>query len=174
VRYRGTCHLLGDNINTDYIISSRRKRDTLDEILLSKYLMEDIDPGFAARVSAGDFIVAGSNFGCGSAMEIAALVIRGARVPVVLAKSFARTFYRNGINCGLLLVACDTAGIGDGDAIEVEAEDDATRVLRNGAPYATVPPLAQSVRAIIDCGGLVPYIRRYGDFTGGSRPVKPG
>ena len=166
--YKGKAQLAGDNINTDYIISSRRKRDTLDEKELGKYLMEDIDPEFAARVSPGDMIVAGSNFGCGSAMEIAALVIRGAGIPVVLARSFSRTFYRNGINSGILLVACDTGGIRQDDIIEVEAGDAATQVFVNGVPFAEVPAMPPAIREIIGCGGLVPYMLKYGDFVGGS------
>ena len=164
MRYSGKAHMLGDNINTDYIISSRRKRDTLNETELSKYLMEDIDPSFAARVSPGDFIVAGQNFGCGSAMEIAALVIRGAGIPVILAKSFSRTFYRNGINCGILLVVCDTDEIKQDDSVEVTADDAGTTVTVNGRPFATAPPLPAAIRAIISCGGLVPYMCTYGDF----------
>jgi 3-isopropylmalate/(R)-2-methylmalate dehydratase small subunit len=167
MHYRGRVHLLGDNINTDYIISSRRKRDTLDEVELSKYLMEDIDPGFAARVTPGDFIAAGNNFGCGSAMEIATLVMRGAGIPVILAKSFSRTYYRNGINGGILLVTCDTGGIRQDDIVEVRVSDAGTKVIVNGHPYAETPPFSEAIRSIITCGGLIPYMRKYGDFVGG-------
>jgi len=164
--YRGKGHIFGDNINTDYIISSRRKRDTLNELELSKYLMEDIDPKFAARISPGDFIVAGNNFGCGSAMEIAALVVRGAGIPVILAKSFSRTFYRNGINTGILLVVCDTSKIKPDDMIEVNATDASTQVIVNNSIYAQTLPLPETIRTIIRCGGLVAYMCKYGDFTG--------
>jgi 3-isopropylmalate/(R)-2-methylmalate dehydratase small subunit len=155
---------LGDNINTDYIISSRRKRDTLDERILAKYLLEDLDPGFAARVKPGDFIVAGKNFGCGSAMEISSLVIRGAGIPVVLAESFARTFYRNGINGGILLVVCDTGSLQTGDEISVEVADNGIRVFRNGQLLQIVPPLPPIMLQVIKCGGLVNYIKQFGSF----------
>jgi len=111
----GVAHKFGDNINTDYIISSSRKRDTIDPQKLARFLMEDIRPGFGFQVKKGDFLVAGKNFGCSSAMEIAPLVIIFAGIKAVITKSYARSFYRNAINLGLLIIEADTDPIDEGD-----------------------------------------------------------
>jgi 3-isopropylmalate/(R)-2-methylmalate dehydratase small subunit len=161
----GRARKFGDHINTDYVISSTRKRDTLDVSVLKQYLFETVDPKFAASVQASDLIVAGRNFGCGSAMEIAASVILGAGIRAVLAESFSRTFFRNAINNGLLPVECDTKGIQEGHALAVTLAD-AGAVVANRTTGRTVTgvPLPGIMRAILAAGGLVPYLRLHGRF----------
>lgn len=163
--YEGRAQLLPDNINTDYIISSRRKRDTLDLNILKNYLMEDIDPEFAARVQPGDIIAAGDNFGCGSAMEVASLVILASGIRIIVAKSFARTFYRNAINGGLLAIEADTQNIASLDRLHIDV-DRGEITIRNLTKNTTAKSAAPGgiLMEIFNEGGLVNYIRAHGDF----------
>lgn len=161
----GKAWLFGDDVNTDYIISSKRKRDTLDPVKLAAFLMEDIRPGFGDLVKSGDFLVGGRNFGCGSAMEIATDVIKGAGVCAVLAKSFSRTFFRNGINGGLLMVAVDTSAILEGDLLSVEARGGQSVVVNITRNESYRPSgLSPLLNDIAGSGGLIPYLIRNKGF----------
>ena len=163
IELTGRARRLGDDVNTDYIIASTRKRDTLDENELARYLLETLDPGFAASLRAGDVLVAGRNFGCGSAMEIAATVILAAGIRAVIASSFARTFYRNAINNGLVPVESDTSSIAEGDALVVRLGDDEARVEnRRTGRLTPARPLPPFMRGILESGGLVAYLREHG------------
>jgi 3-isopropylmalate/(R)-2-methylmalate dehydratase small subunit len=163
IELEGRARRLGDDINTDYIIASTRKRDTLDETVLKRYLLESVDPAFAASVRPGDVIVAGSNFGCGSAMEIAATVILAAGIKAVMAKSFSRTFYRNAINNALLPIECDTSAIREGDRLRVFSDANGTtaRLVDRDETLAAAP-LAPFMAEVLAAGGLVPYVRKGG------------
>ncbi len=166
----GRARVLGDDINTDYIIASTRKRDTLDENLLKRYLLEAVDPAFAASVQPGDLIVAGANFGCGSAMEIAATVILAAGIRAVLAKSFSRTFYRNAVNNALLPIECDTSLIREGDRVRVSMTDRQAIVeLVDRSQTLATAPLAPFMAGVLAAGGLVPYVRN-GGYRADRRP----
>ena len=175
MRFRA--RVFGDDINTDYIIASRRKRDSLDPQVLRQYLFEEIAPQFAAGVQAEDAIVAGKNFGCGSAMEVAVTAVLGAGIRAVLARSFARTYYRNAVNNGLLPVICDTSRIREGDRLRLacgepynetcgESYNETSGEVYNETTGETIAaePLPQIMRAIIEAGGLVPYFRQHGNF----------
>ena len=157
----GRARVFGDDINTDYIITSRRKRESLDPAVLRAYLFEEVDPRFAATVEAGDVIVAGKNFGCGSAMEVAVTAVLGAGIRAVLARSFSRTYFRNAVNNGLLPVECDTGGIREGDRLVIGDGDVRNETTGQIVRAAELPAI---MREIIGAGGLVPYFRRHGDF----------
>ena len=164
VRLEGRARVLGDDVNTDYIITSARKRETIDERVLKQYLLETLDPAFAASVQSGDILVAGRNFGCGSAMEVAVTVPLAAGIRAVLARSFARTYYRNAINNGLIPVECDTSVIREGDRLIVDVGSDLTvRDETRGVTMAARALPAHMLR-ILEAGGLVPYIRAHGGF----------
>jgi len=153
----GIAHKFGDDINTDYIIASKRKRDTLDPQKLATFLMEDIRPGFGETVQPGDFLVAGENFGCGSAMEIATLVILGAGIRAIMAKSFSRTFFRNAVNLGLLLIICNTDRIQPEDQLQLDLKDEKVRNLtqKTEIPFQPLPPL---MKKIVQAGGIIPFL----------------
>lgn len=160
---RGKAHKFGDNINTDYIISGRYKFKTLDLNELAKHVMEDIAPGFYGRVEPGDFIVAGENFGCGSSREQAPLAIKYAKIAAVLAPFFARIFYRNAINVGLPVIEVDTRQINNGDELEVDLATGTIRNLTNGLTLK-IKPLPEVMIKILNEGGLVDYIKKFGSF----------
>lgn len=156
----GRARRVGDSVNTDYIIASTRKKETLDESILTQYLLEAVDPGFAASVRPGDLLVAGRNFGCGSAMEIAATVILAAGIRAVVAESFARTFYRNAINNGLIPIECDTSRIVEGEMISIALDSGVATVSRDGPGESLrCAPMPDVMLAILNAGGLVPYVR---------------
>lgn len=162
----GRARVFGDDVNTDYIISSKRKRETIDESKLRAYVFESVDPAFAATIRRGDIIVAGKNFGCGSAMEVAVTVLQAAGIQAVVAKSFARSFYRNAINNGLVAVECDTSSVVEGDLVRITIED-ASATVRVGARGIEVggTPLPPLMRQILQSGGLVNFIRAGGDLS---------
>ena len=162
--FEGRARVLGDDVNTDYIISSRRKRDTIDATVLKHYLLESVAPDFAASVQPGDLIAAGGNFGCGSAMEVAATVIQAAGIRAVIARSFARSFYRNAINNGLLAVQCETASIQEGDRLRVQSADGMTvhNLTRGQVMHAA--PIPAIMLRIHEEGGLVGFLAKYGGF----------
>lgn len=160
----GKSHKFGDDVNTDYIISGRHKFKTLDMKELAKHVMEDLDPDFYSKVEKGDFIVAGRNFGCGSSREQAPLAIINADISVVLAKSFARIFYRNCINTGLPLVECNTDLIEAGDELEIDLQAGVVHNLSKDIDIPTTPLPAVMLKILSD-GGLVEHFKKYGTFN---------
>jgi len=161
---RGKAHKFGDGISTDHIIPGRyaHLRSNLPE--LAKHVLEDADPNFAQKVKKGDFVVGGNNFGLGSSREHAPLVIKMAGVSAILAKSVARIFFRNAINLGLPVLICDTDKINDGDELEVDLAAGTVKNLNSGE-ILTFGKIPETMRKILDEGGLIPYIKKYGDIT---------
>lgn len=152
----------GDDISTDLIIAGKHTK-TLNLKELAFHAMEDIDSEFAQRVEGGVFLVAGSYFGCGSSREQAPVALKEAGVVCVVAKSFARIFYRNAINIGLPLVECDTTTISDGDILEYQMGSDKL-YNRTNETETLVTPLPDIMLEILDAGGITEYYKEKGSF----------
>lgn len=163
-KLRGRAHVFGDDVNTDYIISGKYKFKTLDMNELAKHVMEDLHPGFYKEIEDGDFIVAGENFGCGSSREQAPLAIQAAGVGAVIARSFARIFYRNCINIGLPVVECDTSHIREGEELLVDLRKGRVHNVTADRSIGAVPLPAVMVRILGD-GGLVEHFKKHGGFS---------
>ena len=158
----GRAYKFGDNISTDLIISGRYKFSIQDLEELSKHLMEDLFPGFYNRlIPNGAFIVAGRNFGCGSSREQAPLVIKKAGIRVLIAKSFARIFYRNSINIGLVLVECNTDQIDDGDGLSLDLEKGKLKNIKKGIDIE-IKSLSTIVKELLKDGGLIEHFKKHG------------
>lgn len=161
---RGRVHILGENINTDYIISAKHKEAKLNIDDMVPHLMEDIDPNFAQKVQPGDFILAGKNFGCGSSREAAPAVIKAAGIGGVLSPLFARIFYRNAINVGLPVLEFENVNIEDGEFLEVNFKEGIVVREKTGEQFH-VQPLPEFMLKILDEGGLIPYLKKHKQFS---------
>ena len=160
MKFQGTVLKYGDNVDTDVIIPARYL-NTIDKKELASHCMEDIDKEFVSKVKAGDIMVAGYNFGCGSSREHAPIAIKESGISLVIAKSFARIFYRNSINIGLAILECPEAADAIENGHEVEADLDAGVIYdrTTGKEFAT-QPFPEFIQKIITNGGLVESIRR--------------
>jgi len=162
---RGRAHRLkiNDNVNTDYVISGRYKFSIQDPKELAKHIFEDISPNFYLKVKKGDFIVAGENFGCGSSREQAPQAIKAAGISAVIAKSYARIFYRNSFNIGLALIECDTDAIAENNTLQINLDKGfLINKTKNIKLYIKqMPPLA---RRLLNDGGVIRHFKKYGGF----------
>jgi 3-isopropylmalate/(R)-2-methylmalate dehydratase small subunit len=160
VRIRGSVHKYGADVNTDVIIPARYL-NVFDPDELAQHCMEDIDSDFVNRVQPGDIIVADTNFGCGSSREHAPLAIKAAGVGCVIAKSFARIFYRNALNIGLPILECEKAAetAESGDTIEVELSTGEITNVTRGLSFRA-EPFPAFMLELIEAGGLIEYTRR--------------
>ena len=155
---------IDDDINTDYIISGRYKFHISDPRQLAKHIFEDLEEDFTARLKKGDFIVAGKNFGCGSSREQAPLALKVAGIKAVIAKSFARIFYRNAFNLGLLLIEAQTDSIKDADKLKINlAKGEIVRAKDNKRiKFKSLPSFA---RKLLAEGGVINYFKKHGSLN---------
>ena len=159
MHFAGKAHKVGDHIDTDAIIPARFLVTT-DTAELGANCMEGLEPGWVQRVAPGDIMLGGRNFGCGSSREHAPLAILGAGMGLVIAHSFARIFYRNSFNMGLMLleVGDEIDKLNDGDQLEIDSSQGLIRNLSNGTSVQC-PPLPASMQELLQKGGLVPYVQ---------------
>lgn len=163
MNYKGTVHRYGRDVDTDVIIPARYL-NTSDPAELAKHCLEDLDATFVEKVNPGDIIVAEENFGCGSSREHAPIAIKAAGVDAVIAKSFARIFYRNAINIGLPILECEQAAeeITAGDEVRVDFDTGEISDITTGKTYKA-QPFPPFIQNIIRCGGLLKSLKEEGN-----------
>lgn len=157
---KGKAWKFKDNVDTDQIIPARHL-NTSDPTELAKHVMEDADPKFPSKVKEGDIIVGGENFGCGSSREHAPIAIKAAGLSAVIAKSFARIFYRNAINIGLPILESKEAAenISEGDEVEIDLTSRNIKNLKTGKTFKAVP-FPEFMQQLIKAGGLINYVKK--------------
>lgn len=153
-----------DDINTDYIISGRYKFQIQEPEELAKYIFNDLEPDFIKRLSGRTIIVAGENFGCGSSREQAPLALKYAGIKAIVAKSFARIFYRNAFNLGILLVETDTDKIKDKDSIELDLDKGFLKD-KTGEFEIKINSLPDFMKEVLKDGSIVKYFNKHGGFN---------
>jgi 3-isopropylmalate/(R)-2-methylmalate dehydratase small subunit len=159
---KGKAHVYGDDIDTDAIIAGKYTK-TLELQSLADHVLEDLDPEFKSKVQKGDILIAGENFGCGSSREQAPLALKVAGVSAVVARYFARIFFRNAVNIGLPVLEIDEFDIAPDDELEIDLESGTVRNLTKNMHYRA----AGMPTAMIDIlreGGLVNYLKKHGDY----------
>ncbi|MBR3871054.1 MAG: 3-isopropylmalate dehydratase small subunit [Clostridia bacterium] len=159
MKFDGKVIKYADNVDTDVIIPARYL-NTIDKKELASHCMEDLDATFTSRVQQGDIMVAGFNFGCGSSREHAPIAIKESGIALVIAKSFARIFYRNSINIGLPIIECPEAvdAINEGDKLSVDMDAGVIKNLTTGEEFKT-SPFPEFIQNIITAGGLIESIK---------------
>ena len=160
MEYKGKAIKYGDNVDTDVIIPARYLNTSVPAALAA-HCMEDIDRDFVKKVSRGDIMVAGANFGCGSSREHAPIAIKASGITLVIAKSFARIFYRNAINIGLAIAECPDAAeeIAQGDTVTADMERGIITDVTTGKSYRT-EPFPEFIRDMIEAGGLIGAVNK--------------
>ena len=156
---KGRVWKYGDDVNTDVLFPGRYTYTVRDPKEMAKHALEDLDPDFAKNVQPGDIVVGGKNFGCGSSREQAAFALKYAGVTAVIARSFARLYYRNAVNAGLVAIVSGEIvdAVNSGDVIEIDLVQG---VVRTPAGEFKFPPLDEDALGIIEDGGLIPHIKR--------------
>jgi len=156
-------HFFGDNVSTDLIIPGKYKFKTLDPKELAQHAMEGADPEFSKKAQEGDVIIGGENFGCGSSREQAPLALVGLGIKAVLAKSFARIFYRNALNLGLPVIENRQVvdDLAPGDTLEIDLKKGSIRNIRLNKTYS-IKPLPPFLLDMLEADGLVAYYKKYG------------
>jgi 3-isopropylmalate dehydratase small subunit len=161
MKYTGRVWKFGDDIDTDLIIPARYLT-TSDPNILDGHCMEDADPGFIGKIKKGDILVTGKNFGCGSSREHAPISIKASGISCVIAKSFARIFYRNAFNMGLPIFESPVLWdrVSDGDLITVDADEEWARKMENGSETFPLKPIPPFMRELMNAGGLMSFLSR--------------